>query len=453
MKAWEYELALRRSAEPVSFASSWEQVGELQIFPDNLVKLFWKSKVPGSNAPECLIAGAIQSVENMGRDVSKAEKLFEHGLTILERNELNKLKAITSLIFKELRDAPKIENHPYHRFKRPLEWNELCVGFPQDEYKVENIREKVLGGWIGQIAGASMGTKLEGYTGEVLEKTYGERLGYYLGEPETYNDDITYELAVLKTVEETGTLSSVELARKWIELIPFGWSAEYVALENLKNGIFPPMSGWFNNPFQEWIGAQMRCMVHGMLYPGKPFMACYSAYVDSIVSHSGNGVYGGIHCAALTSLSFVYDDVRTLALESLRYIPKGTELEDVASRILTWCKETSNWRKVREKIEESFKQYNWIHLYPNFCCVIASLWFGEGDFDKTMRIVSAMGFDVDCNAGEVGTVLGIIKGAAGLPSKWVEPLKNELKTYVKGFERVQITKLAEMSYNIGIPRE
>ncbi len=448
VKAWEYEFSLRTSARPTALSSTWQQVNEFQIFSDELVKLFWKSEVPGSRAPECLIAGAIQSVENMGMDVSTAEKLFKKGLQLLEENKFDQLKSITSLILKELREAPKLANHPYHSFKRPLEWEEISKGFPKENFKLESIKEKILGGWLGQIAGASMGTKLEGYFGEVLEETYGEQLGYYLQEPDTYNDDITYELAVLKTIEETGRLDAIELAKKWIELIPFGWSAEYVALENLKSGIFPPMSGWFNNPFQEWIGAQMRCMVHGLLNPARPFDACYSAYLDSIISHSGNGVYGGIHCAALTSLSFVYNDTRKLLIESMKFIPKGTELEYIASKVLSWCAVSTDWREVREKVQEQFKQYNWIHLYPNFCCVITALWFGNGNFDESMRVISAMGYDVDCNAGEVGTVLGIINGANNMPKKWVEPLRDELRTYVRGFEKVNITKLAEMNYSI-----
>ncbi len=450
MKAWEYALQMRKSAQPVlDEKGSWTESVDFSIFPKKLVELFWQSNVPGSKAPECLIAGAIQSMENMGRNVNQAESLFEFGLELLKQGKIDRLKPITSSIFKNLREATVDTNHPYHRYNRPLEWETISADFPKDyPEQITDLYDKILGGWLGQIAGASMGTKLEGYTGEVLERCFGPKLGYYIERPDTYNDDITYEIAFLEALKENDVLTSHEIASKWLELIPFGWSAEYIALENLKMGIFPPQSGRFNNPFQEWIGAQMRCMVHGLLRPARPKEAAYLAYLDSCISHSGNGVYGGIHSAVMTSLAFVQNDVRNLIEESKKYVPKNTEFEDVLTDIIEKCKNNNSWRSIRSTIEEKFKRYNWIHVYPNLCCVITALWYGEGDFDETMRIVSALGYDVDCNAGEIGTILGVIKGAHNLPDRWVTPLGNRLQTYLNGFEDVKITDLARLTVDM-----
>jgi len=231
-------------------------------------------------------------------------------------------------------------------------------------------------------------------------------------------------------------------------MIPFGWSAEYIALENLKMGIFPPESGIFNNPFQEWIGAQMRCMVHGLLMPGLPEKAAYLAYIDSCISHAGNGLYGGIHSAVLTSLAFTTDDIHRLIELSLEYVPRKSEFEEVLRSVVQWCKNSKSWRDVRNMIENRFVKYNWIHVYPNLCCVIAALWYGEGDFDRTMYIISALGYDVDCNAGEAGTVLGVLNGANMIPKKWTDPLENTLRTYIDGWKRTEITMLAEATLAI-----
>lgn len=450
MKAWEYEAQMRASAEPVlNEKGSWAESVNLNIFPTKLVELFWKSHVPGSNAPECLIAGAIQSVENMGRDVRKAETLFEHGLELLNHGKMDQLKSVTSLIFKYLREASIDEDHPYHKYNRPLDWQAISTDFPKDNAKQRiNSYDKTLGGWLGQIAGASMGTRFEGYRGEVLERYFGKDLGYYIGTVDTYNDDITYEIAFLQALKENSMITSTNIALKWLELIPFGWSAEYIALENLKMGIFPPESGQFNNPFQEWIGAQMRCMVHGLVCPGRPKDAAYLAYLDSCVSHSGNGVYGGIHSAVMTSLAFIHNDVRRIIEESTKYVPRNTEFEHVLVDIIEKCKKNNSWQDVRSMIEKDFKKYNWIHVYPNLCCVIVSLWYGEGDFDETMRIVFALGYDVDCNAGEVGTILGVVKGAHELPDRWVIPLGDNLHTYISSFETIKITDLARLTMNM-----
>lgn len=450
MKAWKYESDMRKTACPgLSHESTWMNSVQLDIFPNKLVELFWKSKVPGSSAPECLMAGAIQSTENMGRDVVEAEKLFEKGLELLDEGRIDLLKPVTSSIFKSLREATIISDHPYHSYMRPLDWQSISVDFPDDNTTLKtNLYDRILGGWLGQIAGASMGTKFEGYTGEMLEKSFGTQLGYYVGTPDTYNDDITYEIAFLQALKENDILTSEKISFKWLELIPFGWSAEYIALENLKAGIFPPQSGEFNNPFQEWIGAQMRCMVHGLLRPGRPKEAAYLAYLDSRISHSGNGLYGGVHSAVMTSLAFLHNDVRDLVKESTKYVPRDTEFEHVLTDIINECERNNTWRNVKSSIEKRFEKYNWIHVYPNLCCVITSLWYGEGDFDKTMYIVSSLGYDVDCNAGEIGTILGVMKGADGLPNRWIAPLGNILQTYVKGFENIEITNLARLTVDL-----
>ncbi len=288
---------------------------ESNIFPNDLLLTFWQSNVPGSNAPpESMIVGAVQSVENMGgRDVSKAEILLEQGFHYLSSDDFIALKALTSEIFYLLDNSPIIENHRFHHYLRPLKWEEISKFFPTNKFNLSNkidIKDKIHGGWLGQLAGGSMGTKFEGYTHDALEKVFGEQLGKYVGEVSTLNDDVTYEIIFLKTCEEKKKKIFLlwMLQKNWISYIPFGWSAELMALDNIKRGIFPPDSGYFYNPFQEWIGAQMRCMVQGLLSPGDPYKAAKLAFIDSQVSHSGNGIYGGIHAAVLTSLAFVFND-------------------------------------------------------------------------------------------------------------------------------------------------
>ena len=116
-------------------------------------------------------------------------------------------------------------------------WDEIKAAFRNIDFTVRpagDITEKVLRGWLGQIAGGAYGTALEGYTGSNLQKTYGNKLNWYVREPETLNDDITFEIAFLKAAEKKGkNISSVDIADMWLQFIPFGWSAEYFALENL----------------------------------------------------------------------------------------------------------------------------------------------------------------------------------------------------------------------------
>ncbi len=442
LKAWEIERDLRDSALPDSnYSGDWGDVRVLRDAYDVILKALWSSRVPGSGAPEHLIVGAVQAVENMGRDVSAAESLLDVGMSALNDNNMNLLREVTSRIFCYLELAPVLIKHPYHDFVHPLGWKEISVAFPKKQYDYDKdmLEDKVYGGWIGQISGASMGTAIEGYMHENLVKVFGGRLGKFVREPDTYNDDITYEIAFLLTLSEDGSdISSESIAMKWISYIPFGWSAEYVAMENIKRGVFPPLSGSFFNPFREWIGAQMRCMVEGLVVPSNPYEAARLAYLDSVISHSANGVYGGVHSAVLTSLAFAINDPRELVVESLNYIHQKTEFRYVVENVVRWCKESDSWLDVYKKVRERFLRYNWIHLYPNTASVITSLWFGEGDFDKSMEIVASFGYDVDCNAGEIGTILGVMLGLGGIDSSWYEHFSGVLNTYMDGMESLSI---------------
>ncbi|MCX7812049.1 MAG: ADP-ribosylglycohydrolase family protein [Pseudothermotoga sp.] len=446
MKAWQYEHTMRREAKfDPTWKSEWGDMTQLSVFSNDLVSLFWSSRVPGSGAPECLMAGAIQSVENMGRDVSRAEKLFEDGLKFLEEKNFEELKVVTASIFNELEKAPIVRDHPYHSFEKPSSWKAISNQISHESFRFnyERLYSSVLGGWFGQISAASMGTKFEGFFGEQFESFERKDLPDFVEEEGGYNDDIVYEVVAMEALYNSVKPSSRQIASYWLKFVPFGWSAEYVALENLKRGIFPPKSGAFRNPFQEWIGAQMRCMLYGLMHPARPYEAARFAHMDSIVSHAGNGVYGGMHSAVLTSLAFAFKDPRQIILKSLEYVPKHSEFANVLRRAINWCENTSCWRQVREKIEEEFKNYNWIHVYPNLCCVVTALWFGEANFDASMEIVLKMGFDVDCNAGEVGTVLGVLLGVESIPTCWLKPLRGTVKTYLKGFEKLSIERLAK----------
>ena len=82
--------------------------------------------------------------------------------------------------------------------------------------------------------------------------------------PETLNDDITFELALLEAFREKGyAIDSDDIADKWVGLIPFAYTAEEVALRHMRSGIYPPQSGYLVNPYREMIGAAMRAAICG----------------------------------------------------------------------------------------------------------------------------------------------------------------------------------------------
>jgi ADP-ribosylglycohydrolase len=74
--------------------------------------------------------------------------------------------------------------------------------------------------------------------------------------------------------------------------------------------------------------------------------------------------------------------------------------------------------------------------------VVLGLLYGEGDFEKATSIAVMGGWDTDCNGATVGSIMGALLGATGLPQKWIAPVGDRLKSIVTGFTECAISDLA-----------
>ena len=57
-------------------------------------------------------------------------------------------------------------------------------------------------------------------------------------------------------------------------------------------------------------------------------------------------------------------------------------------------------------------------------------------------------FDTDCNGATVGSVVGMLAGAGGIPDKWISPFGGRLKTAIAGYGEVTAEGLAEKTAEI-----
>ncbi|WP_113673621.1 ADP-ribosylglycohydrolase family protein [Vallitalea guaymasensis] len=450
MKAWEMEQQLIESAIPVVLSEEeqqWDGMADIGKVDDDKIKLLWGSNVPGSGAPERVIIAGIQAIENRGYIVEGYEEIIKEGLEALNNNDMVKLHTLTSKLYHQMNICIKDEKSSYWKYKTYKTWKqyEEDVTFVKDSYDVnsKDFEEKILIGWKSQLVGGALGTAVEGYTTDNLRKVFGE-IRDYVRKPNTLNDDITFELAFLKAfMDKGGDVDSVDIAHEWIGLIPAGWSAEEVALRNIRYGIYPPESGTFCNPYCEWIGAQMRGAICGMVAPGNPKEAARLAWLDGQVSHYNNGIIGEIFNAMLVSLSFTRKDVRLLLKEVINMIPSKSEYYSVVKFALDQCEKSTNWEQAWRPCEEKYAKYNWIHAYPNAAAEVVALWFGNGDYDETLHIIAMEGVDVDCNAAQIMTALGIIVGKDKIADKWTEPFDNNIETYVRSMENIDINELTK----------
>ena len=457
MKAWEYILNKTRNAVPQVLSEeeqTWVLINEAEKSADALLEAQWTSNVPGSAAPESVIAGAVQSMENMGYDVSAAERILEEGLAAHAACDRPRLNMLTARLYKTLDELPVNHASPYWRFKRYNHFEEYAraVSFPAPaavDTKGDDFYDRTLAAWRGRLAGGALGTALEGYTTDQLSRKFGE-IRDYVRAPNTYNDDITYEIAFLAALEARGgSVTSADIAEQWLALVPSGWSAEQMALDNLRKGIYPPESGRWKNPYREWIGAQMRGAICGQAAPGNAREAARLAWLDGVISHAGNGVLGEVFNAVLTSLAFAEKDMRRCLDAAIALIPADSEY----AAVIRFAREqalSGEFRSAWAACEERFKQYNWIHAYPNAAAEVIALWFGNGDFDQTMYYISMCGQDVDCNAAQIGAALGAMTGSAGIAERWYRPLGETILTYLRGMKEIPFESLVRRTVNAAL---
>ena len=417
---------------------------------DNQLLSDWVSFVPGSNAPCHLVIASIQAMRNKGYKVEAAEKFILEGLKAVEDNEPGTLQRVTAKIYKALNEAPIDKSSNYHKFKHYNTWDDIKKKVSFDCYNYDcnskEFEEAIKAGWLAQLIGGALGTQIEGYTKENIEKVYGNNIIDYLRTPETYNDDITYELVFLDLFEKLGyNLDSNDIAEAWLENIADGYSAERIALENLRRGIYPPVSGTLNNYFSDWIGVQMRTLIHGMVSPGNPEMAAKLAIYDGVVSHSNSGILGGMFNSVMVSLAFVINDMKDVIKKTISYIPNDSEFFDVVNYAYNLCQKYSSWQEAWKVASEKYRYYNWIHSYPNAVAEVIALWYGNNDFEATTRIICGCGLDVDCTAAPVLNILGIAKGTSAIKSSLIEPLNNTVKTILRDQRIITIDSLIEQT--------
>ena len=54
------------------------------------------------------------------------------------------------------------------------------------------------------------------------------------------------------------------------------------------------------------------------------------------------------------------------------------------------------------------------HIVPNHGLIVLALLYGNDDFSDTLKIINTCGWDTDCNSGNIGCLMGIKQGLAGI---------------------------------------
>ena len=411
-----------------------------------------------------------QSMEE-GLDLEAWKDVFAsvHNLSASEEKT-----AMANVLFDVVRKAPMRADYPYQEPSDLEGIRALRKPYAYEKKKLdrETLRGKISGAWYGRICGCLLGKPAEGEKYAELTQflkdsdnfpmqRYIERRDIkYKSRIRTsclademtcapWDDDTNYMVIAQILLDKYGRdFTPKNVMDLWVERqpLPSYYTAEKVALLNYTRGYLPPISAMYQNPYREWIGAQIRGDYFGYINPGDPEAAAEMAWRDASISHVKNGIYGEMFVSAMLAVAAVTDDIKDIIFGGLAEIPATSRLYEAIMRLVNRYDEGITKEEAFADIHAAWNDRNvhdWCHAISNALIVVASLLYGEGDYGRSICMAVETGFDTDCNGATVGSVLGMRGGEATVGEEWKKPTHGILDTTVYGAQKSEISVLVE----------
>jgi ADP-ribosylglycohydrolase len=338
------------------------------------------------------------------------------------------------------------------------------------------LLDSVHGAWLGRAAGCLVGKPVEKISRrgirEILDSTGRWPLDRYFtaaglaadvaaeypwnrrsrhtsleeninGMPE--DDDLNFPLIALGLLESVGhDFTTDDVALSWLTNLPGGrvFTAERIVYRNLLAGSEPSIVGQVQNPFRDWIGAQIRSDVYGWTNPADPRAAAALAYRDAWLSHRRGGIYGAMFVAAACSAAVVGSSMDDILDAGLSVIPSASRYAAAITRGRDLARGPLSSEEAIDAIYTDYGHLHWVHATNNAALMSFALQRSAGDFESAITTAVVGGWDTDSNGATVGSICGAMSGASGLAPKWVDPLQNRLATSIPGFDGIGFDELA-----------
>ncbi len=295
--------------------------------------------------------------------------------------------------------------------------------------------DKVDGAWLGECAGNMFGLPHELKYDETPGPDVPFKPDYTDGARS--DDDTDIEYVYLHALEDHGLdLSYKQVAQEWMDHIHGRiWVANARALELMRQGVLPPATGHPDNNDKSWfnLSGQFTQELWGMISPGMPATAQKFADKFAHVVVYGESVMAAHFFCVMYAEAFFENDVHVLIEKGVSALPTNSEYRQAITDCVAWHKEHPNdWRAARKSLHAKYRgKWNPNSSVLNGAACTLGLLYGGGDFEKTILLLCSLGYDADCNAATVGGLLGVMKGASGLPERWVKPLKDTYRNVTR----------------------
>ncbi len=311
--------------------------------------------------------------------------------------------------------------------------------------------ERAYAAVLGKLIGVYLGRPFENWTYERILRELGP-IEYYVHDRLdcpliVTDDDIAGTFTFIRALEDHDAkpdISAREIGETWLNYIVEnrsilwwggnGNSTEHTAWLNLKRGIEAPASGSIEvngATVAEQIGAQIFIDGWAIVAAGDPALAARLAEQAARVSHDGAAVDAAKLWAAMEAEAFVSRDVERLLETGLAQIAPSSPIARLIADVRRWRREYSDWRDARREIAARYGYDRYpgnCHVVPNHALMVMAVLYAPDDFSRAQSIVCTSGWDTDCNAGNVGCLMGAMLGLEGITAgrDWRGPVADQM---------------------------
>ena len=320
---------------------------------------------------------------------------------------------------------------------------------------VADYADRVRASWTGQIVGNIYGLSYEfkfiAKPGpDVFPYGFGASLERVREVNGAFSDDDTdIEYMYLLQMERHGIEPSyTQLSNAWKHHVRDRvWVANRAALNLMHAGWDPPLTGRRNlNPQWFQIDPQLVNEIWAITAPGMVRYAVEKSAWAARITNDGFGIEPTLHYAAMYAAAFFEKDINKLIDTGIAALPKNSRYaQAVEFARQLHQNHPDEWQIARQAVAARFyygdgaqqdgelargafayNQHAWpaVDAVLNGVCGILALLYGEGDFQRTLDLASAFGFDADNQAATISGLLGVMHGMAGIPEHALFPLED-----------------------------
>ena len=306
----------------------------------------------------------------------------------------------------------------------------------------ENYAERVYAAVLGKCIGVRLGAPVEAesWTYERIRAVYGEKIHGYLRPYRVFgaDDDINGPAYFFQVLEEKDDPQLMDFAHAWVDFVRegkgfFWWggvgkSTSHTSYHLIRSGAPLPLKREDLRGLKdedESVGGQIFVDFLGLALPGQEQRAAELGGRLAAVAHFDDGVSGGRFMAAANAAAFDSDTVEEIVLRALCTIPEEGDYARVTKAVLDFFHQhPERWQDCRNMLEKEwgYDRYSGVcPMIPNAGVCVMALLYSGGDLNRGVEIATLAGWDTDCNAGNVGSVLGAFGGLSPIDACYREP--------------------------------